>query len=342
MIKLDLGGAIQSNCDDNSYLTVDLSPNAGLVMNLDDPNFKFPFGDDTVDEIRAFHILEHIHNIYPLLDECHRVLKAGGFMYIVVPKFPEGCATVDPTHVRFMTPENFHYFSRKFAYMNYTKNFWYMNLDEAMRFNSSMRDVCFRIEMSPDKRDQHDVKTAVEVLKHYVVEQMGEMLPTDAAVDAMAILTLHNAGELVRRYKLDREECGFLDGQPIDYYKLGLIDDELKRAAKDYGPARVQFNDDGLDVVSMETDLKEGSTLVIENVDYPHATDTINTPEVPPTPDVKSLDDEYTIGCALCGTMDDTLMVVSGLDENIKHKILDIYPTIPEGTVCNGCIKTFS
>lgn len=62
--------------------------------------------------IVADNILEHITNLIPLLNDCHRSLEAfRGRMHIRVPNAKNAVAAfADPTHVRAFVPETFDYF----------------------------------------------------------------------------------------------------------------------------------------------------------------------------------------------------------------------------------------
>jgi SAM-dependent methyltransferase len=58
----------------------------------------------------CYHVLEHIHNLIPLMNELHRVLKKNGLFQIRTPLYPHPQAFQDPTHVRCFTGETFKYF----------------------------------------------------------------------------------------------------------------------------------------------------------------------------------------------------------------------------------------
>jgi len=88
-------------------------------IDIDDKQFKIdqkidlematlPYKDNSIEIIRACHILEHINNFIPLMKEIWRVLKIGGVLYIRVPNASCRAAYADPTHVRFFVPESFH------------------------------------------------------------------------------------------------------------------------------------------------------------------------------------------------------------------------------------------
>jgi len=80
-----------------------------VKFDLEHPQFML--NDNSIDEIRAIDVLEHIHNLIPLMNECHRVIGEKKPFNIEVPKFPSDQSVSDPTHVRFFIPDTFKYFS---------------------------------------------------------------------------------------------------------------------------------------------------------------------------------------------------------------------------------------
>jgi SAM-dependent methyltransferase len=81
----------------------------------------WPTGDNTVDAIRASHVMEHIpagQERIDVMNEAHRVLKPGGVFEVIVPIVNDPLswhAIADPTHVSFWVLESFHYFDGHFA-----------------------------------------------------------------------------------------------------------------------------------------------------------------------------------------------------------------------------------
>jgi SAM-dependent methyltransferase len=87
-------------------------------------NVPWPTGDNTVNAIRASHVMEHIPAGQPRIDvmnEAHRVLRPGAVFEIIVPVVRTDGRSVrwepiaDPTHVSFWCWESFHYFDGTFA-----------------------------------------------------------------------------------------------------------------------------------------------------------------------------------------------------------------------------------
>ena len=101
---------IKSNYKEK-WINIDINKEffkADKYINLDDSNLKLPFDETSIDIICANHILEHIENIIPLMNECYRILKINGIMKIIVP-VNEGWFA-DPTHKRYFNHLTFRYF----------------------------------------------------------------------------------------------------------------------------------------------------------------------------------------------------------------------------------------
>lgn len=65
-----------------------------------------PYEDGKVDCIHAYHLLEHVDRPEALLWECHRVLRRGGLMNIVVPYGNGHLACQDMTHRHFFNEDS--------------------------------------------------------------------------------------------------------------------------------------------------------------------------------------------------------------------------------------------
>ncbi len=79
-----------------------------IVLDLPDWNADaddIPWSDESVDQIFAYHFLEHCKEPVAVLQECQRVLKPGGFMNICVPYYSSAIASQDLDHKHFFTEE---------------------------------------------------------------------------------------------------------------------------------------------------------------------------------------------------------------------------------------------
>lgn len=78
------GGAGSPRLNGFTHVDIRAIPGVDIVC---DVSKKIPLEDGTVDEIRASHIIEHIHpnEVSAAIEEWHRVLKVGGLLRIYCP-----------------------------------------------------------------------------------------------------------------------------------------------------------------------------------------------------------------------------------------------------------------
>lgn len=108
-VKLNLGS---SDRIIDGFLNVDIlaAPGVDIVYDL---NKGIPLNDNTVVEIYAGHILEHLDDMVKIMEEIYRVCKNGALVRIKVPYFKSIGAFKDPTHEQFFTEETFYYFNKE-------------------------------------------------------------------------------------------------------------------------------------------------------------------------------------------------------------------------------------
>ena len=70
----------------------------GKNMILDIDKQKLPFKNNTLVHIIAEKVLEHLNNLEFVMQECHRVLKPGATMEILVPYYKHPAAFGNPLH----------------------------------------------------------------------------------------------------------------------------------------------------------------------------------------------------------------------------------------------------
>tara|TARA_Y100000034_G_scaffold135950_1_gene209955 strand:- start:3735 stop:4241 length:507 start_codon:yes stop_codon:yes gene_type:complete len=108
--KLDLGAGKKR---EEGWITLDSAEVVEPDILCDLEGGFIPLEDETCQEIRTWHTLEHIHNLMGVLNECWRVLTLGGSLEIRVPVWPSADVFIDPTHVRFFTLGTFKYFAKR-------------------------------------------------------------------------------------------------------------------------------------------------------------------------------------------------------------------------------------
>lgn len=122
-LRLNLGCG-NTRIDD--FVGVDFMPSDAVDVSHDLTQFPWPWDDNSVDEIIAFHLIEHIPMVevdYPgferpidamcaFMNEVYRVLKPGSGIKLQYPHHASDRAFWDPTHRRFIPPMTWNYFTK--------------------------------------------------------------------------------------------------------------------------------------------------------------------------------------------------------------------------------------
>ncbi len=116
-IKLNLG------CGDkkiNGFTGVDHIKTAATDVVHDLNITPYPFTADSVDEIIADNVLEHLDDIIAVMEEWYRLCRPGAIIKISLPYYKSSGAFSDPTHKHFFTENSFQYFTPEHEYHFYT------------------------------------------------------------------------------------------------------------------------------------------------------------------------------------------------------------------------------
>lgn len=128
---------------DHNFINIDIDDKQFKVDLKLDLESALPYEDNSIEIVKACHILEHIQNYIPLMKEIHRVLKHDGVLYIRVPEFGCAAAVADPTHVRYFVPESFYLWTDNRPAGSDTgniSNLFSLEWIESLRHNSGMPD----------------------------------------------------------------------------------------------------------------------------------------------------------------------------------------------------------
>lgn len=88
-------------------------PGVDVVADLDRcAEAPLPFEADSIDELLMSHVIEHLHHTLPLMQELHRIARAGAMLTVRVPYGGTDDAWEDPTHLRPYFINSFAYFSQ--------------------------------------------------------------------------------------------------------------------------------------------------------------------------------------------------------------------------------------
>ena len=112
-MKLNLG------CGQNrmaGYVNVDREAAVAPDLVMDLEKFPWPLEDDSVEEVLATHVLEHVGAqasvFIGVMKELYRVCRPGALVRIAVPHPRHDNFFDDPTHVRAVTPMTLSLFSK--------------------------------------------------------------------------------------------------------------------------------------------------------------------------------------------------------------------------------------
>lgn len=92
------------------YVNLDIAKLSGVDVVHDLNKVPYPFPKNKFDEVFCRHILEHIDDLFSVMDELSRITKKGGRIKIIAPYFSGQGAFNDPQHKRFFTYKTFEYF----------------------------------------------------------------------------------------------------------------------------------------------------------------------------------------------------------------------------------------
>lgn len=99
------------------WLNLDVMPlpSIDIVADLENcATTPLPIESDSIDEFLLSHVIEHIRNPLPLMQELWRVAKPEARMVIRVPHGGSDDAWEDPTHVRAYFTNSFGYYSQPY------------------------------------------------------------------------------------------------------------------------------------------------------------------------------------------------------------------------------------
>jgi FkbM family methyltransferase len=139
MLRVDIG------CGDskpNGFVGVDICPGDQVDI-VADISSAFPFEDNTVDELRAYDVVEHLPDRINTMNEIWRVCKPGAKVDIVVPSTDGRGAFQDPTHISFWNINSFRYYSVQYPP--------YYNLCHKYGFKGAFQILNLEHHSSPDE-----------------------------------------------------------------------------------------------------------------------------------------------------------------------------------------------
>jgi predicted SAM-dependent methyltransferase len=98
------------------WINVDKFPTCGPDQVVDLERFPWPWPDNSVDEVRMYHVLEHLgaetSTYLGIIKELYRVCRDNAMIHVIVPHPRHDDFLGDPTHVRAITQESINLLSQ--------------------------------------------------------------------------------------------------------------------------------------------------------------------------------------------------------------------------------------
>lgn len=138
-------------------------PEVDLVVDLEAG--VLPFETDSIAEIAASHLLEHIRNSLGLMQELHRVAKPGATAIFRVPYGSSDDADADPTHVRRYFWGSWGYFSQPY----------YWRADYGYRGDWEVEDILLFVNDEYRDKPWEEVYRAVQERRNVVTEMVATL-----------------------------------------------------------------------------------------------------------------------------------------------------------------------
>ncbi len=151
-LRLDLGCGLRKT---EGFVGVDIHDWEGVDV-VADLTRRFPFPDSSVDEIKAYNIIEHLPDRIHTMNEMWRICKPGAIVDILVPSTDGRGAFQDPTHVSFWNINSFKYYSIEFPE--------YLDLCKSYGFQGAYKLISLSQQESSD--GVVHVRAVLQVIKH--------------------------------------------------------------------------------------------------------------------------------------------------------------------------------
>jgi SAM-dependent methyltransferase len=104
---LDVGSGGTKQKETSAGVDMYAAPGVDVLADL---RQGLPFADAAVDRVYAVHVLEHVIDLVPLMNELHRILADDGVLHVMSPDWRSIGAVADPTHVKYLDVQTFKWF----------------------------------------------------------------------------------------------------------------------------------------------------------------------------------------------------------------------------------------
>jgi SAM-dependent methyltransferase len=102
-------------------VNLDISSDVGADVVHDLAQFPWPLPSDAFREVYAYDVIEHLDDVVRVMEEIHRICRAGARVHITVPHFSSANAFMDPTHRHQFSCFSFDYFDSRHELAFYSR-----------------------------------------------------------------------------------------------------------------------------------------------------------------------------------------------------------------------------
>jgi ubiquinone/menaquinone biosynthesis C-methylase UbiE len=145
-------------CGDNKTkgaIGIDINPNTQADIIHDLNKIPWPFNDNEFDEIICNDVLEHLDDIFSVMEEIHRICKPNGIVKIRVPHFSSSTNYGDLTHRHLFSTKSFDGFSSESnMYYHYTK-VKFKKIDCKIRFGKLYKILEWLVNTNPERYERY-------------------------------------------------------------------------------------------------------------------------------------------------------------------------------------------
>ena len=116
---------------------------ADVLVELD--RLPYPFRDSSFDGLQAVHVIEHVSDVIKTIEEFHRLVRAGGEVFIVTPHYTDFSSFCDPTHKWHLNSYSLRYFGEDNAGYGYYSKARFQEISTRVKLLSFWRLLGFEL-----------------------------------------------------------------------------------------------------------------------------------------------------------------------------------------------------
>jgi SAM-dependent methyltransferase len=131
---------------------IDRNPRTKADVLCDLDRFPYPFRDSSFARLQAIHVIEHVSDVMRTMEEFHRLVRAGGTIFLATPHYTDFSSFCDPTHRWHLNSFSFRYFGSDNAGYGYYSNVRLREIKVRVRLLALWRYLGFELLVNASTR----------------------------------------------------------------------------------------------------------------------------------------------------------------------------------------------